>query len=136
MLPSTVASPAPTSSIAWCQKIRSPAKNTPAAAASRRSWRVRAPKRRSSKSASTPSTGTAYAQRKIAAVEGDTSASFTRIAENAIVSAPATAASPGRSMDPRDRRDGLELSEPRPRARGHSGSAMQAVPTRSNPSRP
>ena len=34
-LPSTVASPAPTSAIAWCQKIRSAAKNSPAISASR-----------------------------------------------------------------------------------------------------
>ena len=30
VLPSTVESPAPTASIAWCQKIRSTAKRTPA----------------------------------------------------------------------------------------------------------
>ena len=35
-LPSTVASPAPTSAIAWCQKTRSAAKNSPAIHASRR----------------------------------------------------------------------------------------------------
>ena len=39
-LPSTVARPAPTSAIAWCQKIRSAAKNTPATAARRRSRRL------------------------------------------------------------------------------------------------
>jgi len=34
-LPRTVASPAPTASMAWCQNIRSPVKNRPAIAASR-----------------------------------------------------------------------------------------------------
>ncbi len=33
-LPSTVARPAPTASMAWCQNIRSPVKNSPAMAAS------------------------------------------------------------------------------------------------------
>ena len=47
-----------------------------------------------SSQASSPSTGSAYAQRKIAAVEARRR-HFTRIAENAIVSAPATAAGPG-----------------------------------------
>src|SRR3954466_6205595 len=89
MLPSTVASPAPTSAIAWCQKIRSAAKATPASAVSRHAPRGRGPGRRRSRQASAPSTGTAYAQRKNAEVSGATSASLTRIAEKAMVSAPA-----------------------------------------------
>ena len=42
-LPRTVARPAPTSSIAWCQQTRSIAKKTPAIAASRRSRAGRGP---------------------------------------------------------------------------------------------
>ena len=42
MFASTVARPAPTSSIEWCQRIRSAAKKTPAATAMRR-WRPRPP---------------------------------------------------------------------------------------------
>ena len=96
-LPSTVARPAPTSSIAWCQKMRSAAKKTPATAASARSRLLRGPSRRSSHHASTPSRGTAYAQRKMAAVEGETAACLTRMAEKAIVSAPAIAIARGRA---------------------------------------
>ena len=47
--------------------------------------------------ASTPSTGTAYAQRKIAAVDGETAACLTRMAEKAMVSAPAIAIARGRA---------------------------------------
>ena len=61
----------------------------------RSSRRVRGPVRRRSIHASRASGGTAYAQRKTAAVAGDTPASRTRIAEKAIVSAPATATRPG-----------------------------------------
>ena len=46
--PSTVASPAPTSAMEWCQKIRSAANRTPAHAARRLSRAVRGPKRRRS----------------------------------------------------------------------------------------
>ena len=42
-LPSTVASPAPTSAIAWCQKTRSAAKKSPAIQASRRCPAARGP---------------------------------------------------------------------------------------------
>ena len=42
-LPSTVASPAPTSSIPWCQAIRSTAKKSPAIQASRRCLSGRGP---------------------------------------------------------------------------------------------
>ena len=58
-LPSTVASPAPTSSIAWCQQTRSIAKKTPAIAASRRSLAGRGPWRRSSARARKKRIGTA-----------------------------------------------------------------------------
>src|SRR3954451_24547373 len=94
-LPSTVASPAPTSAIAWCQKIRSAAKNTPASAVSRHAPRGRGPSRCRSQYARAPSGTTAYAQRKNADVSGETFASRTRIAENAIVSAPAIANATG-----------------------------------------
>src|SRR3954447_13176968 len=104
MLPSTVASPAPTSAIAWCQKIRSAAKNTPASAVSRHAPRGRGPSRCRSQYARAPSGTTAYAQRKNADVSGETFASRTRIAENAIVSAPAIAkATAGRSGGNADR---------------------------------
>ena len=43
MFPSTVASPAPTASIEWCQNVRSAANITPAASASIRSRRERGP---------------------------------------------------------------------------------------------
>src|SRR3954452_4750807 len=59
------------------------------------SRRVLGPVRRRSIHASTASAGTAYAQRKKAAVAGATSALRTRIAEKAIVNAPATATRPG-----------------------------------------
>ena len=58
-LPSTVARPAPTASIEWCQNVRSAAKNTPAPSASRRSRRASGPKRLRSIQASSPSTGSA-----------------------------------------------------------------------------
>src|SRR3954452_6498455 len=98
MLPSTVASPAPTSAIAWCQKIRSAAKKTPASAVSRHAPRGRGPSRARSHHASAASGGTANAQRKNADVSGETFARRTRIAEKAIVAAPAIAkATAGRS---------------------------------------
>src|SRR3954454_23747581 len=98
MLPRTVANPAPTSAIAWCQKIRSAAKKTPASAVARHAPRGRGPSRRRSQPASAPSGTTAYAQRKNADVSGETLASRTRIAEKAIVAAPASAnATAGRS---------------------------------------
>ena len=77
--------------------MRSAEKKTPASAASARSRRLRGPSRRSSHHASTPSTGTAYAQRKMAAVEGETPACLTRMAEKAMVSAPAMAIARGRA---------------------------------------
>ena len=46
---------------------------------------------RSSKKTSSASTGSAYAQRKMAAVDGDAWLSLTRMLENAIVIAPITA---------------------------------------------
>src|SRR3954454_23173925 len=95
MLPSTVASPAPTSAIAWCQKIRSAAKKTPASAVARHAPRGRGPSRGRSHHASAPSGATANAQRKNADVSGDTFARRTRMAENAIVSAPASAKATG-----------------------------------------
>ncbi len=94
----TVARPAPTASIEWCQNVRSAAKNTPAPRARRWSRRASGPKRPRSIHASTPSTGSAYAQRKTAAVEGETSACRTRMAEKAITRAPSTPAMRGRSF--------------------------------------
>ena len=94
MLASTVARPAPTSSIEWCQRIRSAAKKTPAATAIRRSAHDRLPNRRSSSHASTPSIGSANAQRKIAAVDGEAWLSLTRMLENAIATAPSNAGHP------------------------------------------
>jgi hypothetical protein len=58
-LPSVVARPAPTSAIAWCQRIRSAAKNAPAAAAWRQWPGAGGPRRRRSRSASRPRTGSA-----------------------------------------------------------------------------
>jgi len=58
----------------------------------------RDPSRRSSRRASRYRSGTAYAQRKIAAVDGETCAARTRMLENAMVSAPAIAISWGRSV--------------------------------------
>src|SRR3954467_4605212 len=75
--------------------MRSAAKKKPAQTESVSSRRVRGPSRRRSIHARIASGGTAYAQRKTAAVAGATSASRTRIAEKAIVSAPATATRPG-----------------------------------------
>ena len=77
--------------------MRSAAKKTPASAASMRSRPLRGPSRPSSHHASANSTGTAYAQRKMAAVEGETAACLTRMAEKAIVSAPAMAIARGRA---------------------------------------
>src|SRR3954447_10242215 len=75
--------------------MRSAAKKRPAQIESLNSRRVRRPSRRRSIHAMIASGGTAYAQRKTAAVAGATSALRTRIAEKAIVSAPATATRPG-----------------------------------------
>src|SRR3954452_6262821 len=75
--------------------MRSAAKKAPAHSDSLISRRERGPYSRRSAHANTPSGGTAYAQRKTAAVAGATSALRTRIAEKAIVSAPATATRPG-----------------------------------------
>ena len=97
---------------------------------------VRGPKRRSSHSASAPSTGTAYAQRKIAAVEGDDVGELDQDRRERDRQRARDGGEAGPLHDPRRPRDRLELREPRLRTRGHSGSAMQAVPTRSNPSRP
>src|SRR5580704_2090379 len=91
MFASTVASPAPTSSIEWCQRIRSAAKNTPAPIAIRRSDQGRRPNLLFSSHARTPRIGRANAQRKIAAVDGEAWLSLTRMLENAIASAPSSA---------------------------------------------
>ena len=56
-LPRTVARPAPTASMAWCQNIRSPVKKTPAIAASRIVSRGSGPCRRRSPSATRTSSG-------------------------------------------------------------------------------
>ena len=99
MLPSTVASPAPTASIEWCQKVRSAANSTPAPKASSRSRRGRGavaaaldPGQQAQQRAAHRRSG------RSAAVEGDTSASRTRIAEKAITRAPSAPASTGRSL--------------------------------------
>ena len=76
--------PAPTAAIVWCQKMRSAAKSTPAAAANQRSRRGRGPYRLSSRIISRASSGRAYAQRKVAAVAGDVSASRTSVADAAM----------------------------------------------------
>ena len=101
----------------------------PAATASQRSRSERGPSGGPPTSASAPSTGSAYAQRKIAAVAGATSARSTRIAENAIVT---SAPQPRRRREPREsaaRVTRVELT-----TRGWP--TMQAVPTRLKPSRP
>ena len=58
-LPSTVDSPAPTASMAWCQKVRLAANSTPASQPSRWSRRERPPKRSRSRQASRPNSGSA-----------------------------------------------------------------------------
>jgi hypothetical protein len=90
--------PAPTEAMAWCHRTRSIAKNTPAPMASSRSWRVRGPYRRSSRSISSASTGSAYRHRNTAAVAGSTSARRTSVAELAMQAAPAAAARVGRAV--------------------------------------
>ncbi|HSE81578.1 MAG TPA: hypothetical protein VLA87_07760 [Gaiellaceae bacterium] len=62
-LPSTVARPAPTAAIAWCQKMRSAMKKMPATSESQSARRASGPKRRRSHQASRASGGSAYAQR-------------------------------------------------------------------------
>jgi hypothetical protein len=69
-LPRTVASPAPTASIAWCQKRRSPAKKTPATTASRTVEEGSDPKRRCSAQARRARIGSPYAARKNVPVDG------------------------------------------------------------------
>ncbi|HJS70483.1 MAG TPA: hypothetical protein VJ744_06705 [Gaiellaceae bacterium] len=59
MFPSTVARPAPTAAIAWCQKTRSPMKNTPATSASQSARLPSGPNRRRSHQARSASGGTA-----------------------------------------------------------------------------
>ena len=71
VLPSTVANPAPTCSIALCQRIRSAAKNAPAHQASRRSRSDRGPNAAPPASASTQSTGSARAAPERACRRGD-----------------------------------------------------------------
>ena len=97
-LPSTVASPAPTSAIAWCQKIRSAAKKI--AGGDRQPPVAQRP--RAEAAILEPGDQPEHRQRVEAAEDrrgrGSTSASLTRIAENAIVSAPATATTPGRRV--------------------------------------
>ena len=56
-LPRTVARPAPTASMAWCQNIRSPVKKMPAIAASRMVSRGSGPCRRHSPNATRTSNG-------------------------------------------------------------------------------
>ena len=63
MFPSTVASPAPTCSIAWCQKTRSKAKKIPASQASPRALSGRGPYSRFSRNDSAQSGGSAQTQR-------------------------------------------------------------------------
>jgi hypothetical protein len=94
-LPSTVASPAPTRSMTWCHSTRSQAKNTPAAAATRRVRPGSGPCRRSSRRASRASTGRASRQRPTAAVEGGTPARATRGPDQAMQRAPIRATSTG-----------------------------------------
>ena len=94
MLASTVARPAPTSSIEVCQRIRSAANSTPAATTTLRSAQERLPNRRSSSHATSPRTGRANAHRKIAAVDGEVLLSLTRMLENAIVERPEQRAYP------------------------------------------
>ena len=85
MLPSTVASPAPTASIEWCQKVRSAANMTPAPqSGSAVAQRARARSGGARARRAAPARAAPTKQRKNAAVEGDTSASRTRIAEKAI----------------------------------------------------
>ena len=61
--PSTVARPAPTAAIAWCQNTRSAMKKMPATSARARARSGSGPKRRRSHQASRRSGGSAYAQR-------------------------------------------------------------------------
>ncbi|HEY7561649.1 MAG TPA: hypothetical protein VH650_05695 [Gaiellaceae bacterium] len=62
-LPRTVASPAPTAAIAWCQKTRSAQKNTPPTRQRTRARRSSGPWRRVSHQARSASGRSAYAQR-------------------------------------------------------------------------
>ena len=96
-LASTVDRPAPTSSIAWCQKIRSAAKKRPPAPPGGGRAPLRGPSRRSSPPRKQAEQGRAYAQRKIAAVDGETPDCLTRMVENAIATAPAIAIARGRA---------------------------------------
>ena len=96
------------------------ANTAPATAASRRSRRLRDPNRRCSANASAPRIGSAYAQRHSAAAAGETDAFATRMAVNAIVSAPSTPASAGRSLTAgsrRCRRGGSRAARRRGRSR-------------------
>ena len=74
-LPSTVASPAPTHSMLWCQKTTSAAKNRPASAVIRTAAAGSGPCRRSSSHATRASSGRPYSARKTAPVSGVTAAS-------------------------------------------------------------
>jgi hypothetical protein len=62
-LPRTVASPAPTNSIAWCQNVRSPAKKMPAISASRTVARGSGPNFRRSRYATAARNGSPKKQR-------------------------------------------------------------------------
>ena len=97
------------------------ANTAPATAASRRSRQApRAEPALFGHHASAPSTGSAYAQRHSAAAAGATEAFATRMAVNAIVSAPSTPASAGRSLtagSTRCRRAGTRAARRRGRSR-------------------
>src|SRR5580704_15254102 len=95
-LPSTVATPAPTSAIAWFHSTRSTARKRPASTAVRRLASGRGPSRRCSSTASGARTGSASAHRKNAVVTGLTSARVTRIADDEMHAAPRIAVNTGR----------------------------------------
>src|SRR5262249_15272998 len=104
-LPSTVPSPAPIAAIVWLHKMRSAARNTPASRASQRLRRgigaFPEPRplprpRLCSRSAKTPSTGSANAHRPSATTLGEAGpASFISTAELEMQIAPAVAAATG-----------------------------------------
>ena len=104
-LPTTVPSPAPIAAIVWLHKMRSAARNTPARRASHRLRRgigadPELPQpplpRLCSRSAKTPSTGSANAHRPNATTLGEAVlASFISTAELEMQTAPAVAAATG-----------------------------------------
>src|SRR5215469_6066354 len=87
--------PAPTSEMAWFHSTRSTARNRPANMAPAWERDGRRPRRRCSSTARTPSTGSAKAQRYIAAVAGPVLANLIHIAEAEMQAAPRVASSMG-----------------------------------------